>query len=382
MKQWAVILAASAVHAAFSQLGCFPKQLVQGLDQGSYMYQLKGWCTDQCKGLAMAALIDGDTCWCGDNLPDLLSKVSSLNCDIKCQGFPSDNCGGQEYFMVFVDSLVETLAQQKETSTEVSTRASTTTALPTTSSTNSDGNESKETSHTEKETLNTDEKTTSDDKTTSLTLSLLTLSPVTTVVSTITADGTKSATVIFKTIFNLATPTADSTAASSLDIPTGEHKNKGISGGAIAGAVVGLVLGAAALAGLVFFGLWYKRRRDDDDLDFEDQFTLLGPEKVPPPAPSAPNPFLLAGGYNFAQNADGAATTNSLDSSNNHLRATLHGFVLVGDHLMTLDPEYHAYDDRAFRPQAPEPVLTRKLLNGSLPEMVARQPGSLKVVNN
>ena len=201
--------------------------------------------------------------------------------------------------------------------------------------------------------------------------------------STITADGSKLAEIIFKTIYNVESPAPTATGvATALETP--QRKSSGISGGAIAGAVVGLVVGALLIAGACLgFFLW-RRRKDDDDLDFEDQFTLSGPEKpVDPPAPSTPNPFLVAGGFNFADsgtNNHGVAnTTNLLELLKNHLRATLHGFILVGEHLFTLDGDYHAYEDRQLRPP-PEPV--RKLSIGLLPEMVARQPGSLKVVNN
>lgn len=412
------------ILATFAKGGCYPKLALLGAQsKGQYKYQLNGWCSDQCKGSAVAALINGDTCYCADTLP-LGSLVLDLNCNAKCSGYPSDNCGGSDYFYVLTDSLVQASSASPDQSSssnnqqssaavsistvevtliQVSTQALTVTTddtttdlvtmtltsvstTPTTSSTMPTSTTS--TISTTPTTTSTTPTTTSS-ATTSSTEPALT--PMTTVVSTLTADGTDKPLIIYKTIYN-AGPTSspdalDSTTSTSATPNAKTQKKLGISGGAIAGAVVGLVCGVALIAGLVFGLLWYRRKHDDDDLDFEDQFTLSGPEKpVAPPPPTAPNPFLTAGGYTFANtqashSGTGAITTNLLESLKNHSRTTSHGFILLGEHLLTLDGDYHGFDDRHFQ-QPPEPVLARKLLNGLLPDMVARQPGSLKVVNN
>lgn len=395
MKLHVLLLAVPAL-AEFAKKGCYPKLALLGAtSQGSYQYQLNGWCTDQCKGLAVAALIGGDTCYCGDSLP-LGSSVLNLNCDSECQGYPLDNCGGSNYFYVLVDSLVKAaLAKDDSLTQQLTAQAVTLTKLTTKALTFTTDDTTTQTSAVTPSTLETSTSTSSTSSTTSLSSTSSTsssepmLTPVTTVVSTITTDGSEKALIIYKTIYNAGQTSASSSTPTALALAlttATPQKKLGISGGAIAGAVVGSVLGVALLAAAIFGFIWYRRKHDDDDLDFEDQFTLLGPEKpVAPPHPTGPNPFLTAGGYTFAdQNtqAGGANTTNLLDSLNNHSRTTSHGFVLVGDHLLTLDADFHAYDDRQLRMNLPEPVLTRKISNGLLPDMVARQPGSLKVVNN
>lgn len=175
----------------------------------------------------------------------------------------------------------------------------------------------------------------------------------------------------------------------------------------VVGSIIGFILILLAL-----FFLWRRCRRDDTT-DFDDEFTLSGPanEKVAASSSPDPNPFLIAGGYNsfnteqqqhnydeqshnrqssygdghdphtYSQLAyAGLQHTSSNSGSNGHSRTTLTGFVGHGTHNLFSDKDFKFYD---IEPRPPSPEMgRRKLSNGLLPDMIARQPGSLKVVNN
>lgn len=200
-----------------------------------------------------------------------------------------------------------------------------------------------------------------------------------------------------------------------------------MSTGGIVGAAIGSVAGVALIAALIFF-LIYRRRKqeDDDEEEYDDKFILSGPTA---PNPMDPNPFLIASGYNNFDTSqpqqDPSRTPSGLnisgnqlpyptsyyhqtqnsDSSNSyghHSRTNSQGFSLPinggqqpNGNPPTTEHSYHSSGDKDFmfeqptnnqngpNDRAPTPEFgRRKLSNGSLPDMIARQPGSLKVVNN
>ena len=59
------------------------------------IYQSDGLCHDFCKAkIYKLAIIQGDSCWCANNLPDKKLQVDPGDCNSSCPGFPTDVCGG------------------------------------------------------------------------------------------------------------------------------------------------------------------------------------------------------------------------------------------------------------------------------------------------
>ncbi|MCJ1469828.1 hypothetical protein MMC07_008470 [Pseudocyphellaria aurata] len=52
----------------------------------------------------------GANCWCGDLLPAANSKVANSKCDIKCNGFPDDICGGPNTWTVFLTGVDDSVS--------------------------------------------------------------------------------------------------------------------------------------------------------------------------------------------------------------------------------------------------------------------------------
>ena len=194
--------------------------------------------------------------------------------------------------------------------------------------------------------------------------------------------------------------------------------------------------GTALVAGLVFLFCWYRRKKQDEyDDDVDDQFTLSGPKQEMEQHPYStiggggagggggaamldPNPFLIAGGYNNfdtsqqqtprQQIISNGTVTGSGGYGHNH-KISSSGTSGDGNHSFgsQTDTELAFYDynntnnnnntttspninnnnnntnNGVLHTNSPNPEFgRRRLSNGSLPDMIARNPGSLKVVNN
>ncbi|MCJ1233832.1 hypothetical protein MMC14_001790 [Varicellaria rhodocarpa] len=81
-------------------------------DQGSYTFQALGWCQPLCVRMnkPVLAFFNGTNCWCGDELPASSSKVSDSQCDVPCNGFPADTCGGTNAYMVYLTGTESSVA--------------------------------------------------------------------------------------------------------------------------------------------------------------------------------------------------------------------------------------------------------------------------------
>ena len=101
-----------------------------GRIKGSYMYQSSGYCEQQCAGYRVAALKNGNECYCGDVDP----TSQSNGCNIKCSGWPLDTCGGSSAYMVYINADADSQAQSSSTS---STSTSSTSSSKSTSSSSS-----------------------------------------------------------------------------------------------------------------------------------------------------------------------------------------------------------------------------------------------------
>lgn len=163
---------------------------------------------------------------------------------------------------------------------------------------------------------------------------------------------------------------------------------------------------------------WYRRRKQDQD-DFDDQFTLSGPKADMTQTTGGggipildSNPFLLAGGYNNFDTSQqqtprqpsgrgsdalavgaGAGSLSGYHKYNSSSGTSGDGNHSFGSQLHNNQDEFAFYDANTngndpmspnyLNVDSPNPEYgRRKLSNGSLPDMIARNPGSLKVVNN
>lgn len=83
-------------------------------------YMSDGLCSDTCSGGGYSvAIVQGNYCWCGNNLPG--NTVSSSNCDTPCPGYPQENCAGNGYYGYMVVGLPSGTISSSSSSTSSST---------------------------------------------------------------------------------------------------------------------------------------------------------------------------------------------------------------------------------------------------------------------
>lgn len=117
---------------SWSKLGCYSSISVAE-SKGSYMYQSSGYCEQQCAGYRVAALKNGNECYCGDVDP----TSQSNGCNIKCSGWPLDTCGGSSAYMVYINADADSQAQSSSTSSTSTSSTSSTSSSKSTSSSSS-----------------------------------------------------------------------------------------------------------------------------------------------------------------------------------------------------------------------------------------------------
>lgn len=203
---------------SWSKLGCYSSISVAE-SKGSYMYQSSGYCEQQCAGYRVAALKNGNECYCGDVDP----TSQSNGCNIKCSGWPLDTCGGSSAYMVYINADADSQAQSSSTSSTSTSSTSSSKSTSSSSSSTSSSSTSTEQPSTTTIQATTTEQTTAEPESTeqpettekqeTTSSSRTTTQPrTTTVVSTSVQNGTPS--VVYKTI--VATPSSNpSTSFSS-----------------------------------------------------------------------------------------------------------------------------------------------------------------------
>ncbi|KAK6466089.1 hypothetical protein DFJ63DRAFT_311166 [Scheffersomyces coipomensis] len=428
-----LILTKSSISASWALSGCYPSSDVSAISYNNdYTFQSSGYCEQQCPNSRIAALIGGKNCYCGNDAPDISNQVDqSSNCNIPCQGYPYENCGGNGYYMVYVNADVQDSPESSSTTSTTSTSTSTTSTSTTSTSTTS----SPTTSTTNTNTNTNTGSTTSQNKITLF--STVTTdpsgSPIESIVyKTITADPSSSPDSNSSPSSTSSTPTSSSSSSpspSSSHSGSASHGGSKLSAGGIAGAAVGGAIGLGLLIGGLIFFLWRRRRNNDDDDYEDDEYTLSGAhmnEKAgglepPPPPMIGPNPFLLSAGYNhFDTSQQQQQQQQGQDQNQNHQHNyssssgtqsedhdSYQGFAIInnggsGQHSRSgskiinhsNDPSLNSTiagmgspvlgdENNQIQHQFQQPEYgRRRLSNGSLPDMIARQPGSLKVVNN
>lgn len=88
-----LFFAASVPVMADTSKGCYSDSTPLK-DQGPYTFQSSGYCKQLCtkKNMAVYALYQGSNCLCGDEIPAESAKVSDDECNVSCNGYPSDKC--------------------------------------------------------------------------------------------------------------------------------------------------------------------------------------------------------------------------------------------------------------------------------------------------
>lgn len=379
---------APALLATYTSAGCFSQADIGSYltNLGSYTYQSTGYCQDECASDKVAALLDGKYCYCGLTVPAASLQVSSAKCNVPCQGYSQQTCGGDGYFYVYVNQDVSGSSMAASASTaallslrELLSHSSTSSAEPSTLSLASEsdlslggGASASSTGSGSTSSGSTGSKTSSSSKSSTSTSSPTTTSnSVVTSATTITTDvgGTVSPSVIeITTTVSGASNTSTSAAksGSSSGSGSGSGSKKSLSSGGIAGVVVGVVAGVALIAAAVFFFL--RRRRDDgDDEEFYDD---VGGARQHGFDTINANPYM-----------DGTATSAAVagvGAHGHHNSNTSRSYSSNNEDIFYFDNLNRGGD--ALRPPDEEHG-RRRLSDGSLPDMVQRNPGSLKVVN-
>lgn len=78
---------------SISQLGCYSTVPALKVSE-QFDFQSHGYCEQKCQkaGYRVAALSDGSTCACSNELPKDSDKVDEAQCNAVCTGFPQDKC--------------------------------------------------------------------------------------------------------------------------------------------------------------------------------------------------------------------------------------------------------------------------------------------------
>lgn len=86
---------AAVLNNPIVPIGCF-KSISGFKDLGTYQYQSSGYCGEACANQTypFIALSGGDTCSCGRSPPAMSESVDFSECNISCNGYPNDKCGG------------------------------------------------------------------------------------------------------------------------------------------------------------------------------------------------------------------------------------------------------------------------------------------------
>lgn len=197
------------------------------------IYQSNGLCYDFCLDDYAFSVLQDDSCWCSNYVPDKTVQVDSSECNAACPGYPSDLCGA--------DGLWEYIALEKSPSGTTGASTSTQTSTP-----------------------DTTEETTTEKTTTAQHTSTTTPSPSVSV-HTVTAGGTVSLQTV--TVIPTVTAGADTSATADANSTGMTASHQGLSAGQAAGIAIG-VLGAVAIAiaAGVFFFLRRKKRQGQGDI--------------------------------------------------------------------------------------------------------------------
>ncbi|KAH8701881.1 hypothetical protein BGW36DRAFT_289718 [Talaromyces proteolyticus] len=110
-----------------TKVDCY-SQVPNFKNNGTFQWQSNGHCQGVCvdMGSPVMALTGGNTCLCGDELPPNATKTSG--CDLTCNGYPPDGCGGKSAYEVFLTGMTSSvpIMDQSSATTAASTSSTTT----------------------------------------------------------------------------------------------------------------------------------------------------------------------------------------------------------------------------------------------------------------
>nr|POF15291.1 cell wall integrity and stress response component 2 [Quercus suber] len=221
-------------RAALTKVGCFSSS--DGLsDQGSYKYQTASWCQPICVGQnqAVLGLSGGSDCWCGDTIPPADSMVDDSNCDVPCNGYDKDNCGGINYWSVYLTGTSTTVSNFDDKNDGDDDASSSSSSSSSSTSSSSDSSTSS----------------------TSAPSSSSTSSSTTVAPSVVTSVAPGTTVVVTAPAARVSNPPPEFSTDSA------SKGSKTNVAGLAAGIVVGFVVVVAGIAALVFW-IKHKRRKD------------------------------------------------------------------------------------------------------------------------
>lgn len=187
-------------------------------------------------------LTGGSNCYCGSSLPAKSDLVDDSYCDTPCDGYDTENCGGDDYWSIYktgLDDSVSYYSGSASSSGGSSTSHASSTAAPSTTAAASTS------------------VTSAGSPTTNTPVVITSEAPGKTVVITLSATSAAS-----------ATSSADSDDKK-------EHKSKSNTAGIAAGVVVGVVV-IAAIAGGVYFYMRNRRRKQIEE-EYSKRSQAQGP---------------------------------------------------------------------------------------------------------
>lgn len=115
-----VLGAIAPALAADPSVSCFDNS-GETKNFGIKTYQTASLCREQCQGAnkAVYGVTKGSTCFCGDAFPSDDGKVGMEKCNLPCQGWPEEMCGGNLFWSFGYTGVVppDTSKSPKSTST-------------------------------------------------------------------------------------------------------------------------------------------------------------------------------------------------------------------------------------------------------------------------
>lgn len=242
------IFAGGVSAIEYSEVGCFGSLPSSYSLNDTYQYQSSLYCSQMCDGLGSSymALFNSDECYCGDVDPSGTESTSD-SCDASCYGYPEENCGGTDAYLVY---MLGSVSSASSSSSGASKSGSTTSTV----SSSSSGSSSTATATTSS---NSDS-----------TLSTATSSASSSISGANIAYSTSTQMVGGSTIIVTATLSASATASSTSSSSSKKKANVGAIVGGTVGGVAGLVLIAVAT---IFILRHYSRRKENERLEKEYQ---------------------------------------------------------------------------------------------------------------
>lgn len=290
-----------AADVQFNYQGCYKSSDVSSsLDEiGYYQFQSVNHCQESCGSSAVAAIFEGSTCYCSDSASflDSLTSLSESECDINCNGWPYQKCGGSAAMNLYIntDAVVDSTTNKQSSTSSSSSRSTalttTTTSSPGTSTSHSTASTSSKSLSSsiasDVSSLSTDLSSSSSSRRTSSSSSSSSRSSTSTssteaqvstyvsiryttnviVHSIIKTSNRPASTILVTETSIVSTETASAAPNSDNNNKTTNGSHKKLSGGAIAGIVIGVVFGViflVLLVALLYF--LHRRNKNPDDL--------------------------------------------------------------------------------------------------------------------